>query len=45
MIGTSRETVTRTLSDLKNKHLVTVNGSMLQIPNQPALESLATLSA
>ena len=41
VIGTSRETVTRTLSDFKSKHLVAVNGSMLLIPNKTALETFA----
>jgi CRP/FNR family transcriptional regulator, cyclic AMP receptor protein len=39
-IGSSRETVTRTLSEFKNKHLVTLNGATLTIPNRAALESL-----
>jgi len=41
VIGTSRETVTRTLSEFKSKHLVAVNGSMIVIPNKTALESFA----
>lgn len=40
-IGTTRETVTRTLSELRNRRLVAVNGSMLLIPNKAALESFA----
>lgn len=40
-IGASRETVTRTLSVFKNRHLVVFNGSMLMIPSRAALESLA----
>jgi CRP/FNR family cyclic AMP-dependent transcriptional regulator len=39
-IGSSRETVTRTLSDFKNKHLVKLNGAILTIPSRAALESL-----
>lgn len=39
IIGTSRETVTRTLGEFRNKHLVAVNGSVLLIQNKPALES------
>jgi len=39
VIGTSRETVTRTLGEFKNKHLVAVNGSVLLIQNNAALES------
>ena len=40
-IGTTRETVTRTLSDFKVRHLVAIQGSTLMIPNRAALESLA----
>ena len=40
-IGTSRETVTRTLTSFKNRHLVSQNGSMLTIPSRVALESYA----
>ena len=40
-IGSSRETVTRTLSDFRDRHLVTLKGSTLVIPNRAALESLA----
>ncbi len=39
-VGTTRETVTRTLSDFKTKHLVTVQGSTLTIPDRTALETL-----
>ena len=42
VIGASRETVTRALSEFKSKHLVAVNGSMLVIPNKMALESFAS---
>jgi len=38
-IGTTRETVTRTLSDFKVRHLVSIQGSTLMIPNRAALES------
>lgn len=38
-IGASRETVTRTLSTFKSRHLVAQNGCMLTIPNRMALES------
>jgi CRP/FNR family transcriptional regulator, cyclic AMP receptor protein len=41
IIGTSRETVTRTLGEFKNKRLVAINGSVLLIPNKAALESFA----
>jgi CRP/FNR family transcriptional regulator len=40
-IGTSRETVTRTLGSFKHRRLVDFNGSMLTIPNMRALESCA----
>jgi CRP/FNR family cyclic AMP-dependent transcriptional regulator len=40
-IGTTRETVTRTLSDFKVRHLVSIQGSTLMIPNRAALESFA----
>ena len=40
-IGTSRETVTRTLKVFKSLRLVTFNGSTLSIPNRTALESYA----
>jgi len=40
MIGTSRETVTRLLSDLKRRELIRLEGSTLVIRNRPALEAL-----
>jgi len=40
-IGTSRETVTRTLSVFKTRHLINLNGSTLTIPSRRALESYA----
>jgi CRP/FNR family transcriptional regulator len=40
-IGTSRETVTRTLSVFKTRRLVAFNGSTLTIPNKTALASYA----
>jgi CRP/FNR family transcriptional regulator, cyclic AMP receptor protein len=40
-IGASRETVTRTLSTFKHRHLVSFRGSMLEIPNRLALASYA----
>ena len=39
-IGTTRETVTRTLSDFKSRQLVALHGSTLLISNRPALESI-----
>jgi len=41
MIGSSRETVTRLLSDLKKKELIRLEGSTLVISNRTALEALA----
>lgn len=41
MIGSSRETVTRLLSELKKKELIRLEGSILVIRNRPALEALA----
>ena len=40
-IGTTRETVTRTLSDFKVRHLVSIQGSTMMIPSRAALESFA----
>jgi CRP/FNR family transcriptional regulator len=40
LIGTTRETVTRTLSEFKSNHLVALHGSNLMISNRSALESL-----
>lgn len=40
-IGTSRETVTRTLSDFKHRKLVMLHGSTLMISNRMALENFA----
>jgi CRP/FNR family transcriptional regulator len=40
-IGTTRETVTRTLSDFKVRHLVAIQGSTLMIPSRAALENFA----
>jgi CRP/FNR family transcriptional regulator len=42
MIGSSRETVTRLLSDLKKKEFIRLEGSTLVIRNKTALEALAT---
>ena len=41
MIGSSRETVTRLLGDLKKKDLIRLEGSTLVIRNRVALEALA----
>jgi CRP/FNR family transcriptional regulator, cyclic AMP receptor protein len=40
-IGSTRETVTRTLSDFKVRHLISIQGSTMTIPNRAALESCA----
>jgi len=40
-IGSSRETVTRTFSDFKTRHLVALKGSTVTIPNRVALEQIA----
>ena len=40
LIGTSRETVTRTLSEFKKQRAIELNGSTLVLRNKPALESL-----
>ena len=42
MIGASRETVTRLLSDLRRKQLIRLEGSTLVIRNRTALEALAS---
>ena len=41
-IGSSRETVTRTLSEFKSRRLVSLQGSTLMISNRAALETLAS---
>lgn len=40
-IGSSRETVTRLLSDLKRKHLIRLDGPTMVIRNRIALEAMA----
>jgi len=42
MIGASRETVTRLLSDLKRKQLIRLEGSTLVIRNRMALEAMVS---
>ena len=42
-IGTTRETVTRTLSEFKNQHLVELRGSTLVIGDREALEDFVTV--
>jgi CRP/FNR family transcriptional regulator len=39
-IGTTRETVTRTLSEFKSRQLVALEGSTLMISNRQALETI-----
>lgn len=41
-IGTTRETVTRTLSEFKSQHLVELRGSSLIIEDREALEEFVT---
>ena len=41
MIGSSRETVTRLLSDMKRKDLIRLEGATLVIPNRVALQAIA----
>jgi CRP/FNR family transcriptional regulator, cyclic AMP receptor protein len=41
LIGTSRETVTRTLSEFKKQGIIEVNGSTLVLRNKTTLETLA----
>jgi CRP/FNR family transcriptional regulator len=43
-VGTTRETVIRTLSMFKAKHLVTLQGSMLRIPDRAALKSFTSVT-
>ena len=42
IVGVSRETVTRTLSDLRHKSLITTKGPTVVIRNMPALEAMVT---
>jgi len=39
-VGTSRETVTRVLSDFRKQQIAQLRGSTLLIRNKPALEKL-----
>jgi CRP/FNR family transcriptional regulator len=36
-VGATRETITRTLSEFRNKHLITLHGANMVIPNRHAL--------
>jgi len=40
MIGSSRETVTRLMSDMRQKELIKIEGSTLLIPNRVALQAM-----
>ena len=42
MIGSSRETVTRLLSEMRRKELIRMEGSILVIPNRVALQAIAS---
>jgi CRP/FNR family transcriptional regulator len=42
MIGSSRETVTRLLSDMKRKDLIRLESGTLVIPNRIALQAIAS---
>jgi len=42
-VGTTRETVTRTLSDFKSKHFVVLHGSTLTISDKAALETIGEM--
>jgi CRP/FNR family transcriptional regulator len=42
MIGSSRETVTRLLSEMRRKELIRLEGSTLIIPNRIALQAIAS---
>jgi CRP/FNR family transcriptional regulator, cyclic AMP receptor protein len=39
-VGSTRETITRTLGDFKEKRLLTIKGSTMMIPNRAALEAV-----
>jgi CRP/FNR family transcriptional regulator len=38
-VGSTRETATRTLGDFREKHLLTIKGATMMIPNRAALEA------
>ena len=40
-LGSTRETVTRTLSDFKHRHLVTLRGTTVMIPDRAALMAIS----
>lgn len=39
-LGSSRETVTRTLGDFRSKHLIILNGATITIPSRAALKAI-----
>jgi CRP-like cAMP-binding protein len=41
IIGTSRESVTRAFTELRNFHLISLKGSALTVSNRAALEAFA----
>lgn len=43
MIGTTRETVTRSLADLKKKKILEVRGSTFVVTDRPALEKMVSI--
>ncbi len=43
MIGTTRETVTRLLSDFKRKAIIEVKGSSMYVTNKPMLEAMVSV--
>jgi CRP/FNR family transcriptional regulator len=43
MVGTTRETITRLLSDLKRRKIIDITGSTVMISNRVALESMVRL--
>ena len=43
LIGTSRETVTRILGELKEKGIISIKGSTMTVHNKPALEAIVLL--
>jgi CRP/FNR family cyclic AMP-dependent transcriptional regulator len=40
-VGSTRETVTRTLSEFKSRHLVTLKGTTVMIPDRSALQAIS----
>lgn len=43
ILGTTRETVTRTLSDFKRKHLIDIKGSNFFVPQMAGLQDMVTV--